>query len=31
MLAFSIAVVLAVGALRFLLDDWLGGLEVPPG
>ena len=29
MLAFSIAVVLAVGALRFLLDDWLGELDVP--
>jgi hypothetical protein len=29
MLAFSIGVVLAVGALRFLVDDWLQDLEVP--
>ncbi len=27
MLAFSIAVVLAVGALRFLVDEWLGGIR----
>jgi len=30
MLAFSIGVVLAVGALRFVVDDWLQELEVPP-
>jgi hypothetical protein len=29
MLAFSIGVVLAVGTLRFLVDDWLGGIQVP--
>ena len=29
MLALSIAVVLAVGILRFLLDPWLGRIEVP--
>ena len=29
MLAFSIAVVLAVGTLRFLVDEWLGGIQVP--
>lgn len=29
MLAFSIGVVVAVGTLRFLADDWLGGLQVP--
>ncbi|MEK6326315.1 MAG: O-antigen ligase family protein [Actinomycetota bacterium] len=28
MLAFSIGVVLAVGALRFLADEWLGGIRV---
>jgi O-antigen ligase len=28
MLAFTIAVVLAVGLLRFLVDDWLGEFEV---
>ena len=28
MLALSIAVVLAVGTLRFLVDDWLGGIQV---
>lgn len=29
MLALSIAVVLAVGTLRFLVDDWLGSIQVP--
>ena len=29
MLAFSIGVVLAVGTLRFLLDVWLGRIQVP--
>jgi hypothetical protein len=29
MLAFTIGVVLAVGTLRFLADDWLGGIQVP--
>ena len=30
MLALTIAVVVAVGLLRFLADDWLEDLDVPP-